>query len=58
MLEKGKEPSFEPLYNLSEKELKVLKEYIKQALNKEWICHLISSTEAFILFVLKQDESL
>ena len=35
MLEKSKESSFEPLYNLSKKELKVLKEYIKQTLNKK-----------------------
>ena len=35
VLEKGKKPSFGPLYNLSEKELKVLREYIEQTLNKE-----------------------
>ena len=55
MLKKGKKSSFEPLYNLSEKELKVLKEYIEQALNKKWIYHSTSSVEAPILFVLKQD---
>ena len=55
VLEKSKKPSFEPLYNLLEKELKVLKEYIEQILNKEWICHLTNPAEASILFILKQD---
>ena len=35
VFKKSKKPSFEPLYNFSEKELKMLKGYIKQALNKK-----------------------
>ena len=58
VLEESKEPSFEPLYNLSEKELKVLRGYIEQTLNKGWIHHSISLIEVPILFVLKQNESL
>ena len=58
MLKEGKEPPFGPLYNLSEKELKVLREYIKQALSKGWIHHSTSPAGAPILFVPKQDGSL
>ena len=37
VLEPGISPPHQPIYNLSEHELKVLQEYIKTVLNKGWI---------------------
>ena len=54
----GKTPPFEPLYNLSELELKVLKNYININLTNSFISSLTSSAEAPILFTKKKDRSL
>jgi len=49
---------YDSLYNLSETELQVLREYLDNILVKKWIQHFISSAEASVLFVLKNEESL
>ncbi|GAB7357806.1 hypothetical protein MBLNU459_g0793t2 [Dothideomycetes sp. NU459] len=54
----GKEPPFGPLYNLSQRELKVLQEYIEDALQKGWIQHSTSPAGSPILFVPKKDGTL
>ena len=53
-----KELSYESLYNLSIKKLKILREYIDFILTKKWIQHFINSTKASILFVLKKNDKL
>ena len=50
--------SFGPLYNLSKRELKILKKYIDKNLINEFIVRLKSSAKALILFVKKLDDSL
>lgn len=57
-IEPGKEPTFGPIYQLSEKELKVLKEYIKENLEKGFIRPSSSPAASPILFVPKKDGSL
>ena len=57
-VEPGKAPPFGPLYNLSETELKVLKEYINTNLQNGFISPSTSSTGAPILFTKKKDGSL
>ncbi len=52
------ESLYDSLYNLSETELQVLREYLDNILVKKWIQHFISSAEASVLFVLKNEESL
>ncbi len=52
------ESSYELLYNLSNIKLATLRQYLNDVLTKEWIKHFISSTDAFILFVLKKNDSL
>ena len=47
-----------PVYNLSERELEILKDYLQDAEAKEWIRRFTSPAEAPILFVLKKDGSL
>ena len=57
-LEDGAKPVFGPIYNLSELELKVLKEYVEDKLKKG---HIRPSTSPFgspVLFVKKADGSL
>ena len=49
---------FRPLYNLSEHELTVLKDYIKKNLDSGFISHSKSSARAPILFIKKKDGSL
>jgi len=49
--------SYELLYNLLNTELVTLKQYLNDVLAKEWIKHFISSTDAFILFILKKNNS-
>jgi len=49
--------SYESLYNLLNTELVILRQYLDDVLAKEWIKHFISSTDAFILFILKKNES-
>ena len=58
VLEPGTSPPHRPIYNLSERELKVLREYIETALNKGWIRPSTSPAGAPIIFVPKKDGSL
>ena len=50
--------SYKLFYNLFSYELKVLHEYLDDALIKGWIQHSMSSVDSLILFILKKDESL
>ena len=50
--------SYRFLYNLSPCELKVLHEYLNDALIKNWIQHNISSVKFLILFIPKRNGSL
>ena len=54
----NKEFSFDKIYNLSQSELKVLKKYITEQLNKEFIVPFKSSAGAPVLFASKKDEGL
>ena len=54
----GKEPPWEPIYNLSPTELEVLQEYIDENLANGFIQHSISPSVAPIFFVKKKDGSL
>ncbi len=54
-LELGKTPPFGPLYNLSEYQLKTLREYIDENLAKRLIRPSKSSAGATILFTTKPD---
>lgn len=51
-------PVFSSIYNLSENKLKVLKEYIKDYLRKEFIQEFILFFESLDLFTKKPDKSL
>ena len=51
-------PTFGPIYNLSETELKVLKNYIEEKLAKAWIRPSTSPFGSPVLFVKKPDGSL
>lgn len=57
-LMEGKEPTHMKIYQLSEKESQVLKEYIEMNLEKGYIRHSTSSAGYPILFVPKKDGSL
>ena len=57
-LKKDKTPSYDPIYSLSEEELKVLRQYIDKHLATEFIRPFTSSAGAPILFVKKKDEGL
>ena len=57
-MEEGKSPPFGPIYQLSEKELKVLKEYIDDNLQKGFIKPSTSPAGSPVLFVPKKDGSL
>lgn len=57
-LEKGSEPPFGPIYGLSANELKVLKGYIDENLEKGFIRHSTSSAGSPVLFAPKKDGSL
>lgn len=57
-IEKGKSPTFGPIYQLSESELKVLKQYIDENLAKGFIRPSTSSAASPILFVPKKDGTL
>ena len=57
-LEKDIKSIFDLIYNLSELELKVLKEYIQDNLKKEFIHPFISSFDSPVLFVKKFDDNL
>lgn len=54
-LEEGKVPPNLPIYNLSQKELEVLRKYLDSALVKGWIQESKSPAGAPILFVPKKD---
>ena len=54
----GSDPPHGPLYNLSNTELAVLREYLDDALAKGWIRHSVSPAGAPVLFVPKKDGSL
>ncbi len=51
------ESSYKSLYNLSNTELTILRQYLNDVLAKEWIKHFVSSTDAFILFIFKKNDS-
>jgi hypothetical protein len=57
-IEPGKSPTFGPIYQLSEKELGILKEYIDENLEKGFIRPSTSSAASPILFVPKKDGKL
>ena len=57
-LETGKMPPQMPIYNLSQKELQILREYLDNALAKGWIRPSKSPSGAPILFVPKKDGSM
>ena len=57
-LVEGKEPPYGPIYNLSEKELAVLRDYLRDSMVKRWIRKSTSPAGAPILFVTKKDGSL
>ncbi len=44
--------------SMSNTELMTLRQYLNDVLTKEWIKHFISSIDAFILFILKKNDSL
>jgi hypothetical protein len=54
----GKEPLYSPLYNLSESELGVLRQYLEENLANRRIQHSNSLASAPVLFVLKKDGGL
>ena len=47
-----------PIYNLSRKELKILREYLNSLLEKGWIRPSKSPAGVLILFVLKLDSTI
>jgi hypothetical protein len=57
-LQDGAQPSFGPIYNLSQNELSALKNYIEENLAKNFIRNSKSPASAPMLFVKKKDESL
>ena len=57
-LKPNSEPPYMRTYNMSPAELKVLDEYIKDVLVKEWICESQRSAGAPILFVPKKNDKL
>ena len=57
-LQPGTEPGFGPIYQLSEKELQVLREYLEENLKKGFIRESQSPAGYLILFAPKKDGSL
>ena len=57
-LQPGTEPEFGPIYQLSEKELQVLREYLEENLKKGFIRESQSPAGYLILFAPKKDRSL
>lgn len=53
-----REPPYGPLYNLSGRELEILREYLEKALASGWIQHSTGPAGAPILFVPKKDGTL
>ena len=58
VLESSKTPTFELIYALFEKKLRILREYLNENLKKKFIWKSQSSTKYSILFVLKKNETL
>ena len=58
IFESSKTLTFEPIYALFEKKLRILREYLNENLKKEFIRKSQSSTKYSILFVPKKDEKL
>ncbi len=56
-LEPGKTPPFDPLYNLSENQLKTLREYIDENLANGFIRSFKSSAGIHVLLTPKSDET-
>jgi hypothetical protein len=57
-IEDNQKPPFGPLYNMSEKELKALRDYLKENLSKGFIRASSSPAASPVLFVKKSDGSL
>jgi hypothetical protein len=57
-LVEGTQLPFRPIYNLSQDELTVLREYINENFKKRFIRHSKSPTGALILFFKRMDGSL
>ena len=57
-IETSSDPPYGPIYNLSANELKILREYLDDALAKGWIKHSTSPAGSPILFVPKKDGGL
>lgn len=57
-LHPGTEPPYGPLYNLSHRELEILREYLTKALERGWIRHSTSPAGAPVMFVPKKDGTL
>ena len=55
---KNQKISYRFLYNLSFHKLRILYEYLNNALIKDWIQHSISSIRFLILFIFKRNGSL
>ena len=55
---KNQKIPYRPLYNLSFYKLRILHEYLDDALIKGWIQHSVSSMESSVLFIFKRDGSL
>ena len=53
-----KKSFFGKLYNLSQTKLIILRDYLKKHLKKEFIVSLISSAEAYVIFVKKKNDEL
>jgi hypothetical protein len=51
-------PPYMPIYNLSQRELVILREYLDSSLEKGWICNSKSPAGALILFIPKSDRFL
>jgi hypothetical protein len=56
--DKEEEHDYAPLYNLSEEELQLVKKYLKEHLDKEFIESSTASYASFILFAKKPDDGL
>ena len=54
----GRQPPYGPIYNLSEKELKTIHEYLQDSLQRGWIRESTSPAGVPILFALKKDDEL
>ena len=48
----------ESIYNISQNELRVIKDYLTNALKKKWIRFSNNSTRALVLFVKKSNDNL